>query len=580
MSSEHCGVLGRIKPAFVCKVCTRSFSKIKLFKKHCKTCEEKLPDPLMRSGWIKCASSYYGLKGGGPVTTEKVKECEDLNLTVSDEVRDPYEFEEDDDPKILEYSSGRKRKREPTNLCQSLLFELCDKSVEIALNSEKLLKNVCASLLISDSKHNDSQGGDICQNDEEVLEDIFSKVLQRVDEEFSHEVLSKSVSDPEIKLFQCLNCNLSSSNADKLFNTLQHPCIGKYKLKCDGCDTRVKSGEDLKTHMRQGHSTEPILFLVVENVESGAWKTGHVLDNLCSKDCVRKQCFKVPAEEVEKQRSKLSEMKVSKLHKFLLGRLQTQKELGLQSECSLRLGSNDFCKAALSEVFGVSKYMVRSVFTEHLAGIKNYIHGNQGNIFNTRKKDSAISFILHFAKCHSENLPDKSCLRLPSYIDVKTIFEEYQDKTQKVNQVSQREFYLIFQKCFSDSHRLYDWLPRIVFLPSSSHPVCNECSLISDLRKLAKSEFEAHYAEGRKRTHMLYIRRKYLLYCYRRDLPIRYPQDYLHLSLDDMDQKKLHSPFTRVTTKDTSNMLRLSNHLTGCIVTNGGFETDSVQAVC
>ena len=43
-----------------------------------------------------------------------------------------------------------------------------------------------------------------------------------------------------------------------------------------------------------------------------------------------------------------------------------------------------------------------------------------------------------------------------------------------------------------------------------------------------------------------------------------------------MDQKKLHSPFTRVITKDTSNMLRLSNHLTGCIVTNGGFETDRV----
>ena len=269
-------------------------------------------------------------------------------------------------------------------------------------------------------------------------------------------------------------------------------------------------------------------------------------------------------------------MKVSKLHKFLLARLQTQKELGLQSECALRLGSYDFCKAALSEVLGVSKYMIRAVFTEHLAGIQNYIHGNQGNIFNTRKKDAAITFILHFAKCHSENLPDRSCLRLPSYINVKTIFDDYQDKTLKVNQVSQREFYFIFKKCFSDSHRLYDWLPRIVFLPSSSHPVCNECSLISDLRKLAKSEFDAHYAEGRKRSHMLYIRRKYLLYCYRRDLPIRYPQDYLHLSLDDMDQKKLHSPFTRVTTKETSNMLRLSNHLTGCIVTNGGFETDRV----
>ena len=93
-------------------------------------------------------------EGWGPETTEKVEECEDL--VFSDQVRDPYMFEEDD-PRILEFSSGRKRKREPTNLCQSLLFEVCDKSVEIALNSEKNLKNICDFLMSSDSKHVESQ---------------------------------------------------------------------------------------------------------------------------------------------------------------------------------------------------------------------------------------------------------------------------------------------------------------------------------------------------------------------------------------------------------------------------------------
>ena len=284
MSRDHCGVLGRIKPDFVCKICARSFSKSKRFKVHFKTCEEKLRDPLMRSGWIKCASSYHGLKGGGPETTEKVEECEDL--VFSDQVRDPYMFEEDD-PRILEFSSGRKRKREPTNLCQSLLFEVCDKSVEIALNSEKNLKNICDFLMSSDSKHVESQSVKSHQNDDEVLEDIFSKVLKRVDEQFS-DVSSKSMSVPKIKLFQCLNCNLSSADADKLFNTLLHPCIGKSKLKCDRCNMRVKSGQDLEKHMRQVHFKEPILFLIVDNVESEVWKTAHASDNLCSKDCVRK----------------------------------------------------------------------------------------------------------------------------------------------------------------------------------------------------------------------------------------------------------------------------------------------------
>ena len=44
--------------------------------------------------------------------------------------------------------------------------------------------------------------------------------------------------------------------------------------------------------------------------------------------------------------------------------------------------------------------------------------------------------------------------------------------------------------------------------------------------------------------------------------------------IDDVDKAKISSPFSPTITKDTSGLLRMNNHLTGVIVTNGGFESD------
>ena len=44
--------------------------------------------------------------------------------------------------------------------------------------------------------------------------------------------------------------------------------------------------------------------------------------------------------------------------------------------------------------------------------------------------------------------------------------------------------------------------------------------------------------------------------------------------LDDVDQAKICSPFSPTITKDTSGLLKMTNHLCGVIATNGGFETD------
>lgn len=46
--------------------------------------------------------------------------------------------------------------------------------------------------------------------------------------------------------------------------------------------------------------------------------------------------------------------------------------------------------------------------------------------------------------------------------------------------------------------------------------------------------------------------------------------------IDDVDQTKIYSPFSPTITKDTSGLLKLNNHLTGVIITNGGFASDRI----
>ena len=523
---------------------------------------------LDRSLWPS-ARNYVGLRGGSD-------DCNKLQV-------DPYHFDESVDMEMEAYQPVLKKVKQKLSadtLSRSIIDDLVDSAVESAEESERQLKDVFSKIMESftDCSGLDSYSSETVQTTQmqevpiyvdENLDDIFQKVISKYGG--PSEIVDSALEG--VKMVQCISCHKTSCNFIDLLDQ-NHACQINKTMICEKCDFEILGREQFMEHVDCFHVEEPIIFIKYKTACHPSLSVSS-----CSEDCPTKLCFKMSVKEVQASRTKLLTFRKSELHQFLLARLKIQNEFGLDENTSLRMGKHNYCKNALLKLFGLSDYIIRKVFNEHAAGIEKFHHGNVGNLYCTNKKDNAIAFILHFAQCHSENLPDRSCLRLPSYLTVKFIFEHYCEKVAKDNQVGSREFYLIFDQVFGRPKRLYDWLPRITFLSPSSHPVCNECCLISDLRKKAKSESEAQYAEGRKRSHMLYIRRKYLLYCYRCELPVRYPDDYLSLAIDDMDQQKIWSPFTRINTKDTSGLLRLNNHLTGCILTNGKFSSDKVNMI-
>ena len=173
--------------------------------------------------------------------------------------------------------------------------------------------------------------------------------------------------------------------------------------------------------------------------------------------------------------------------------------------------------------------MISTVLKEHMSGQTFRVHGNKGNLYFSHNRDLVISFIWDFAKIHAENLPDREVLRLPHYLNIQEVFCYYKENVNAENQVKERSFYDIFKTKFGDASRVDNFLPRIIFLPSNTHPVCSECDRISTLRKSAQSESDTLLALSRKKQHLLQVRRQYLQFCYRRELAIRYPADYLHI---------------------------------------------------
>ena len=176
-------------------------------------------------------------------------------------------------------------------------------------------------------------------------------------------------------------------------------------------------------------------------------------------------------------------MRKSDLHNFLLGLLNVQQEMGLDSESSFVFDKLPFCHSAVISLFSISSYLINKVVKEHKLGQIKFCHANQGNIYYSEKRDRAVAFIQNFARIHCENLPDQDTMRLPSYMNVTTIFNNYSESVPKEILLKERSFAHVFKTIFGNAHRESLGQPRITFLPCHSHPICTECAKISDVCK-------------------------------------------------------------------------------------------------
>ena len=158
-----------------------------------------------------------------------------------------------------------------------------------------------------------------------------------------------------------------------------------------------------------------------------------------------KKCGNIPPLVVDEVSNKLTNLSPTKLYNFLLERLSLQKEMEFTSPSSeFIISGYRFCLGRMQSYFGTSDYLLKTVAKEHLDGITTFKHGNKGKLYRRHRRDTAVAFIHLFAEIHSENMPDRSCLRLPSYLNIKTLYGIYFESIKvPQDKLGEREFYYV-----------------------------------------------------------------------------------------------------------------------------------------
>ena len=475
-------------------------------------------------------------------------------------VVNPFEFSEDESFEILKYNPLKRKVNnfisgEESSASNKRLKSIIDEGVHPVIENKN----------INDFRDNKN----FTSKQNSKLMSIFDdlQLCAQNYETSEGNKKKKSLFLSEICLAQCLNCNFTAVDFHDFLDSKMHHCISDYEgLRCNTCQERVRNVEGLSKHSAEHEQC--VLFLMPET---------HLLNlnqDLCSSNCPEKSCFKASKAKLAEIKDDLTSMKMSELHDFLLVRLQSQKELGMDSKNMFVFKSEVFCHKSAISLLGLSYYMVNQVVKEHNSGKVRFVHGNSGNIYTSSKRNKAVAFILNFVRTHCENLPDHEVMRLPSYLNVNEIYKNYIESVPKMLQLKERSFYHVFKIHFKDVSRLPVGLPRVTFMAKHSHPMCVECDQVNTLCKVAKNESDVIYANERKKKHMLEMKEKFLQFCDRREQAVRFPEDFLHLNLDDIDQSKMKTPYALQKTKDCSGMLKLDNHCTGVIVTNGKFVND------
>ena len=378
-------------------------------------------------------------------------------LTKSDS-EDPFIFNEADHDTIqpIQQFKGMKRK----------LADLVSEGKEvskpnISLCGNKKLKSIFDEVISSTGVGEVN----LTKNQNSKLESIFGEIMKLSD---NNSEGNTTLNPEDIVLAQCLNCNFTSESFHKFFDIELHTCSSLFQtFKCDTCDKDANDVQVLYLHALEHRSTVVFLqpckpFLLADGAS-------------CSPNCPNKSCFEVNITKIQNIGKELDSMRSSQLHQFLLSKLQNQKELGLDSQYSFIFQSIVFCHQSVVSLFNLSKYLLNKVLNEHSVGTVKFTHGNSGNFYHSEKRNRAVSFILNFSRTHSENMPDREVMRLPSYLNVKEIFTNYAEAIPKSLQLKERSFCHIFKTHFGDVSREPVGLPRVVFMPRHSHPKCSEC---------------------------------------------------------------------------------------------------------
>ncbi|XP_068669901.1 uncharacterized protein [Montipora foliosa] len=219
------------------------------------------------------------------------------------------------------------------------------------------------------------------------------------------------------------------------------------------------------------------------------------------------------------------------------------------------------CREAWLLIHNVNREWFRRIFNKFKEGTVEVEHGNLGQKKPSQKTTDCIAWLQFFVSCVGQYQPDNKTIHLPSCFTRLSIYQRMCEENTSFNapSVGISQFYSIFRGHFSH-----------VLIPKENRfTKCTDCTRYKEAKEKMHDKKARNEIEKLLNEHMELVWKERRVYYLHRYKARRYPNKYLTVIDDAMDQKTTCIPRLRRKTKATCNLSTVGTHLVGAIFHSG-----------
>ena len=263
---------------------------------------------------------------------------------------------------------------------------------------------------------------------------------------------------------------------------------------------------------------------------------------------------------------RLSGVSLTETKNKLLNYVKAQDEVHKRKNESFFFAGHGYCVTAFSQFVGVSRYILRKVLEANERGLVKFVHNNTRSMKYCARKINAMCWFQGFSDIYGQKAPDVQIRVLPSWLNATSVYEMYkQENPLPGEQIKFSTFCKMLSEDFGP-RRNDRSLPQVRFSKYSTHSVCNECSDLDAFQQTCRTEEDISLCRALKFKHRERFSRQQRCITSMRHLSQTFPDQYLSIYIDGMDNMKSHIPRFLEKTKKLANFWKLPSKITGSII--------------
>ena len=296
--------------------------------------------------------------------------------------------------------------------------------------------------------------------------------------------------------------------------------------------------------------------------------------DMCSIYC-KNDCSKVfkswPKETIDDLLKEFSKKTLFDRKQALLSHVIKQSYMGIKKR-GIFWNSHIFCVKFFSKITSISTYHINLAISDHFKhGIKQYVHGNSGCPKERPATIRFIAWMVQHVEIFGQDAPDEITKIMSSAFKKRELYQTYVNETQ-APRIKLSTFYSHLKTKFG-LQRPNQKLPNVRFSKYTTHTRCDTCVTLDRLQRTSRTQEHLLYCRALRYKHRERFGKARQAIANLKQLSLSFPNEFLTIHCDDMDNQKSMLPRIMEPGKALSGCYKIPTKLTGTITTSGLFPT-------